>query len=203
MPYQATDRTRAKQADTRRRILDAAHALVAKGGYAAAQVAAVAQAAEVGTGTVYRYFPSKGDLFAEVFRRASQREVDKMAEAASQAGPVRERLAHATRVFARRALRGRRMAYALIAEPVDEAVDAERILYRQSYARVLEALIAEAVEAGQCPPADPGLLAAFLVGGLAETLVGPLAPDGAALDPDHLIDTIVAAADRAVFGETP
>jgi AcrR family transcriptional regulator len=203
VPYQPTARTRAKQADTRRRILEAARSLVAEGGYGAAQVADVARAASVGTGTVYRYFPSKGELFAEVFRRASQREVDVMAEAAAAPGPVRERLAEATRVFARRALRGRRMAYALIAEPVDEAVDAERILYRQAYARVLEALIAEAVADGACAPADPAITAAFLVGGLAEALVGPLAPDAAAADAEHLIETIIDAAERAVFGDAP
>ena len=49
MPYQATARTRAKKADNRRRILAAARALVAEGGYAAAQVAAVASAAGVAT----------------------------------------------------------------------------------------------------------------------------------------------------------
>ena len=37
---------------------------------------AVAARAGVATGSVYRHFPSKGDLFAEVFRRASQRELD-------------------------------------------------------------------------------------------------------------------------------
>jgi AcrR family transcriptional regulator len=203
MPYQATEKTRAKQADTRRRILQAAHELVARGGYGDAQIAAVAEEAGIGTGTVYRYFPSKGELFAEVFRQASQREVDKMAEAALGSGPVRDRLARATRIFARRAIRGRRMAYALIAEPVDEAVDEERLLFRQAYARVLEALIVEALEAGECPPVDPRIASAFLVGGMAEALVGPLAPDAIALDSDHLIETIVGAADRAVFGDTP
>lgn len=201
MPYRATERTRAKQADTRHRILTAARELVQEGGYAAAQVAAVAERAAVGTGTVYRYFPSKGELFAEVFREASQREVDRMAEAADAPGSARERLQHATRVFARRAIRGRRIAYALIAEPVDEAVDKERILYRQAYARVIEAVVAEAVSTGECAPTDPAITAAFIVGGLAEALVGPLAPDGAALDPDLLIETLVGAAERAVFGE--
>ena len=207
MAYQPTARTRAKRADTRRRILDAARELVATGGYGAAHVAAVAKAAGVATGTVYRHFPSKGDLFAEVFRRASQREVDVMAAAAQGPGPVRGRLAEAVRAFARRALRGRRLAYALIAEPVDEAVDAERLVYRRAYAQVLEGLIAEAVAAGACPPTDPATTAAFLVGGLAEALVGPLAPETPARSPstdspDPLTETIVAAADRAVFGVT-
>ena len=37
--------------------------------------------------------------------------------------------------FARRALRNPRLAWALIAEPVDPLVDAERLAYRERYAR--------------------------------------------------------------------
>ena len=43
--------------------------------------------AGVATGSVYRHFPSKAELFAEVFRRAAQREVDAVAGAAG--GPER------------------------------------------------------------------------------------------------------------------
>ena len=46
----------------------------------------MAAGAGVAKGTVYRHFPSKADLFAEVFRRASQREVDATREAAEAAG---------------------------------------------------------------------------------------------------------------------
>src|SRR4051812_41357940 len=74
--YRATERTEARKAAVRARIVTAARELIARGGYAEAQVAAVAERAGVATGTVYRHFPSKSDLFAEVFREASQREVD-------------------------------------------------------------------------------------------------------------------------------
>ena len=76
MPYRPTERTRARLAAVRERIVDAALDQLAEGGYASASVVAVANRAGVATGSVYRHFPSKGDLFAEVFRRASQREVD-------------------------------------------------------------------------------------------------------------------------------
>src|ERR671932_467013 len=78
LAYRSTERTEARRAETRERIVTAALELVAEGGYVAAQVAAVADRAGVAVGTVYRYFPSKSDLFAEVFRVASQREVDAM-----------------------------------------------------------------------------------------------------------------------------
>src|SRR3954468_22815651 len=69
---------------TRERVVAAARELIARGGYQEARVAAVAARAGVATGTVYRHFPSKADLFAEVFRSVSQREVD-AARAAARA----------------------------------------------------------------------------------------------------------------------
>src|SRR5437763_16047563 len=107
MPYRATERTEARRAATRERILAAAHELVAAGGFGAASIAAVAERAGVATGSVYRHFSSKADLFAEVFRRAAQREVDAVSRARS--------LADGVETLARRALAGRRLAWALLA----------------------------------------------------------------------------------------
>ena len=128
MAYRSTQRTEARRLAARERIVDAAHALIAADGYRAASVAAVAARAGVATGSVYRHFPSKADLFAEVFRRASQREVDAVAQALAAGG-----IAAGVETFARRALRGRRLAWALLAEPVDPAVEAERLTYRRAY----------------------------------------------------------------------
>lgn len=166
---------------TRERILAAAHSLIAEGGYEAAGVAAVAARAGVATGSVYRHFPSKGALFAEVFRRASHREVQAFAEAARDDGrPARECIAAALETFARRALRGRRLAFALIAEPVDPAVEAERLVYRRAYRDLLAGMIRQGIERGEFPEQDAQLSAACVVGGVAEGLLGPLADSGPA-----------------------
>src|SRR6201991_1455296 len=114
MAYRSTERTEARRAETRIAITTAARELIAEGGYVAAPVAAVADRAGVAVGTVYRHFPSKSDLFAEVFREASQHEVDAMRAAMDdQRGPARERIAVGIEAFARRAMRGRRLAWAL------------------------------------------------------------------------------------------
>src|SRR3954471_5235547 len=84
MPYRPTEQTEARRAATRERVVAAARELIARGGYQEARVAAVAARAGVATGTVYRHFPSKADLFAEVFRSVSRREVE-AARAASDA----------------------------------------------------------------------------------------------------------------------
>ena len=67
----ATEKTEARKEAARERIVAAALDQVAEGGYASAGVQVVAARAGVAVGTVYRHFPSKADLFAEVFRRAA------------------------------------------------------------------------------------------------------------------------------------
>jgi len=169
MAYRRTERTEARLADVRERIAAAALAQVAEGGYASASVQAVATRAGVATGSVYRHFPSKGDLFAEVFRQASQREVDVLVALGHRTLPVQERLTAWVHAFVHRALAEPVRAYALIAEPVDPAVEAERLTFRRAYADLFARALAEA------PHPYPEIAAAAIVGGLAEALVGPLA----------------------------
>jgi AcrR family transcriptional regulator len=174
MPYRPTERTRARLAAARERIVHAALDQLAEGGYASASVVAVARRAGVATGSVYRHFPSKAELFAEVFRRASQREVDVLRGNADGREPVAHRLAAWVEVFVRRALADPVRAYALIAEPVDPAVEAERLVFRRVYADLFATALHEGVDAGELPPLDADLVAAAIVGALAEALVGPL-----------------------------
>src|SRR5215208_931497 len=199
MAYRTTERTEARRAETRERITTAACELIAEGGYVAAQVAAVADRAGVAVGTVYRHFPSKSDLFAEVFREASQHEVDAMREAieATQ-GPAANRMAVGIETFARRALRGRRLAWALLAEPVDPAVEAERLAFRRAYRDVLSAVLADGVAAGELPEQDAGLAAAALVGAIGEALVGPLSPAGPAADAEAVVAALKTFCLRSV-----
>ncbi len=143
----------------------------------------MADRAGVATGTLYRHYASKAELFAEVFRSVCNRE----AAAMEAEDDIEEVLV----VFAERALRNRRLAWALIAEPVDPLVDAERLAYRRRYASHLAGLLA----AEGVP--SPDLTAAALVGGVAEALVGPLAPTAPAPDA-HLLDDLRAFVRRAI-----
>ena len=175
MPYRPTERTEARKAATRERIVAAALDQVAEGGYASAGVQAVASRAAVAVGTVYRHFPSKAELFAEVFRRASQRELDVVTDvtAADERG-ARERCAAGVEAFCRRALAGPVLAYAQIAEPVDPAVESERLRLRRGYRDVFAATLEDGVASGELRPHDSQTVAAALVGALGEALVGPL-----------------------------
>ncbi|MEU4780392.1 TetR/AcrR family transcriptional regulator [Micromonospora sp. NPDC023633] len=175
MVYRSTDRVKARLSASRERIIAAALEIMAERGYAGCSVAAVAERAGLATGSVYRHFPTKADLVAEVFRTASQREVDAVARAAALETTVAERVSAVIETFAGRALRSPRLAYALLAEPADPAVDAERLVFRRAYAELIADYVAEGVAKGELPPQDPELTATALVGALAEAMVGPLA----------------------------
>jgi AcrR family transcriptional regulator len=177
MAYRPTERSEAKRLATRERIVAAALDQVAEGGYASASVQRVAVRAGVATGTVYRHFASKGELFAEVFRRAAQPELDVVAEVSSAPGlAAPERIAAAAEAFARRALAAPVLAYAQIAEPVDPPVAAERLVFRRGYRDAFRHALDEGVESGEIARHDSETLAAALVGALGEALVGPLSP---------------------------
>jgi AcrR family transcriptional regulator len=162
---------------TRQRLLVAARELIEAGGYRAATVLAIAERAGVASGTVYRHFPSKADLFLEVFRDVCGGEERAMRAAADEvpagAGSV-ARLEAVLTTFARRALQSPRLAWALLAEPVDPLVDAERLAYRRRYAGLVAQELRAAIAAGEIPEQDVAFTAAALVGGCGEVLAGPL-----------------------------
>ena len=183
---------------TRERLIDAARRLLEEGGYAAASVQAIAERTGVAAGALYRHFPSKAELFVEVFRDAAKRDLAAMGEAAAT-GRCVERLEAAVATFARRALRHRRLAWALVYEPVDPLVDAERLVYRREYCRHMAALLRAGIAAGELPDQNAELSAAAVVGAIAEALVGPLSPIAGEIAADEdLIATLVRFCRRSV-----
>ncbi|HEU4701512.1 MAG TPA: TetR/AcrR family transcriptional regulator [Conexibacter sp.] len=189
--------------DTRTRLLRAGIEVLEAGGYAAASVAAIAERAEVATGTLYRHFPSKADLFVELFRTIGDAELVAMQEAAARTRTVAEELDAVIATFAGRALSRPRLAWALVYEPLDPAVDAERVRYRRAYAQRMATFVRERVDGGELPDQDPDTTAAALIGGIVEALVSPLSPvAGGNADPDAVIAALTDFCRRAVGAET-
>jgi len=184
LAYRRTDQIIARLGENRRTILSAAHALVAEGGFAAAQMTEVAKRAGVATGTLYRYFPSKEDLCRQVYREVASRELKLLSAAASGAGSARTRMDAALRLFATRAARGQQMAQALLNEAVDRALEEERALFRNGQADIFLALLKEGMESGEFHVANPRVAAACLSGAITNALVGPRADpqDGEAFE---------------------
>jgi AcrR family transcriptional regulator len=90
-------------------------------------------------------------------------------------GPL-SALAAAISTFAARALERRRLAFALMAEPVEPEVDRARTSYRQALVDEFEQLIRKALGAGRLPDQDAALAAPALLGALVEGLLGAHAP---------------------------
>src|SRR5260221_9512326 len=90
-------------------------------------------------------------------------------------GPL-SALAAAISTFAARALERRRLAFALMAEPVEPEIDGARAAYREALTGEFEKLIRKALGAGRLPDQDAALAAPALVGALVEGLIGSRAP---------------------------
>lgn len=191
VPYRSTENTRARAERRRADILDAATVLIADGGFSAATVRAIADASGIATGTVYRYFGHREELLAEIFRTLADREYRAVADAVTAAGPgLTARLTALLTTFSRRALVSPHTAEALLFEPVNPLVEAERLEFRRRYHALTVGIITDGVAAGEIPEQDAAVSARAVIGANAETLMGrlsvrsprdPRAPDAAAL----------------------
>ncbi|MFD9125459.1 TetR/AcrR family transcriptional regulator [Kitasatospora sp. NPDC059571] len=195
MAYRRTPAVQARLDAQRAAVLQAAVALLAERGYAGCSMAAVAERAGIATGSMYRHFSGKSELAVELFRTVVTREVAAVTEAVASESTPQRRVAVVVETFAARALRAPRLAYALLAEPADPVVDAERLVFRQAFRDLIAAQIADAIADGRLPEQPADLTAAALVGAIGEALVGPLAAGRPSAD---VIPALTAFALRAL-----
>ena len=198
MPYRRTENVIQRLAAREQAILDAASAMAGEGGMAAVQIADVAARANIAAGTVYRYFPSKTVLVAEVIAGMAARELGAMKAAADAAPGPLSALAASIATFAARALATRRLAWALIAEPVDPDLDILRLKFRRQLASELETRIATAIGHRLLPDQDARVAAPAIVGALMEGLVGPLAPASDGVSAREAVQAVTLLALRAL-----
>lgn len=177
MVYRRTHQVVKRLAARRAAILAAARAAACEGGMGAVQIAPVAIRANVAAGTVYRYFPSKADLIAELISEVSRTELAAVRRAADAAPGPSSALAATVTTIAANVVSNRKLAWGILAEPVDVDVGATRLAARSEIAGELESRINAAMRAGHLPQQDTALAATALLGALHEALVGPLAPD--------------------------
>lgn len=198
MAYKRSTLMQERLADNRERILKAARALVAEGGFRQASVTAVAQSAGLSTGALYRYFPSKAELFVEVLGAAVAHEVAILGDIARGDGSATQRLRAAVESFARRALQGPYLAYAFIAEPADPEVEAARLIARAQIGDVFKKLLKDGIASGEFPKQSVDIGAACIVGAFTEALVRPVAPTAKRVTEDKLVECIGDFCLRAV-----
>jgi AcrR family transcriptional regulator len=175
MAYRRTERESARLAARHEAIIRAARALASETGLRAVQIAPVAERAGVAAGTVYRYFPSKEDLVAAVISDTADREVAAIRAAADAAPGALSGLAAAIVAFGSGTLRMRRLAFAMLAEAPDGG-ESGLFTFRCSIGTEFEGLIRTAIAGGHLPEQPPAVMAAAVLGAIAESLAGPLAP---------------------------
>ncbi|GIE92194.1 TetR/AcrR family transcriptional regulator [Actinoplanes regularis] len=185
MPYRQTALTRKNAEDKRESLLRAARSLVAVDGFKAATVAAIAARCQASVGSVYSHFDGRDRLLAEVFRSAASHEIEVLAAAVTEAGQqAAHRLDALIRTLSGRALQGRRLAWALLYEPVSPAVEVERLVYRRSYTELGERIIHDGLAGGDFVPQDARLAASAIVGAISGALVGWIHPDSPEPSPE-------------------
>lgn len=195
MAYRETDAVKVRKASRAQHLLRTAELIVREQGFAGLTMQALAERAEVGVGTLYRYFQNKGELATQVFNRATVREVQALRASMQEGASAAERLHNSVLQFANRAIAAPQLAWALIAEPVEPEVDAARLRYREIYASIYQQALDEGIARGEFPPQPTALAAAALVGAISEALVGPLA---APLIDEHLPKQLAEFVLRAV-----
>ncbi len=176
MAYRRSPLMQERLADNRQRILRAARTLIARGGFREASIAAVAAEVGLSIGAIYRYFPSKADLFVELLTSAVDHECAILRAVIARPGTASSRLRAAVESFAQRALKGPHRAYAFMVEPTETEVEATRILCKRQFASVFEGVVRAGVRGGEFPPQQPAVTAACIVGAFTEALVGSIAP---------------------------
>jgi AcrR family transcriptional regulator len=193
LPSDVRPPTRAAQrrAAAREAILNATREFVAERGFRDVQMSRVADRAGVSVGAIYKHFPSRADLLAEVYVVAVTHEFELVQRAVAATTGASEQLAAAVSTFCERALQAGRFAHALLTEPTDPAVDEHRLAFRENYRRLFAELLTEAIAHGELPPQDVDVASAAVLGIMTETLVRPLSESDDRTDPGRLVSQIV------------
>ncbi|HEY7792394.1 MAG TPA: TetR/AcrR family transcriptional regulator [Gaiellaceae bacterium] len=147
---------------TRRKLLEAAERIFAELGYHDASIVKITEAAGVGQGTFYLYFPSKQEIFDEVVLDLNSRVRAAMTEAAADGATRAEQellgFAAFFRFTAEHPALYRIIRQAEFVSPETLHTHYERLL--RPYAAGLE----QAMAAGEAAPGDPEVLAWSLMG---------------------------------------
>lgn len=174
MNYKRSALMQERLRQNREAILQAAKQLISQGGIKDAQIQAMADLAGVSNGLVYRYFDNKNHIIIEVLSEAIMRETDILKQIAGQEGPAQDKLHKAVRVFVKRALSNPKLAYSLMLEPADAAVEEARFKSKQIVKEAIEHILKEGQAQAVFEFEDVSVTAQCIVGAMTFAVIEPL-----------------------------
>ncbi len=165
-------RNRKDQEDKRRRILkEAAREFVSKG-YKGANINFIAERSGIGKGTIYLYFPSKAELFAEALRVSNELWMEKAREVVASHDDPLQSLKKLLKLDVVLGVEHKELAQLWLSsffgdnrQFVGTAVEV-----MEEYASLVEDLIGQCIERGVIRDVDKGL-ASFLLLGINEMTI--------------------------------
>jgi AcrR family transcriptional regulator len=184
----------------RERILDGGRRAFIAGGFRGTSVPSIAAEAGVSVGLIYRYFPSKEELFLELCLSGTPAELDELAEAIAPIVDPVERLAVAIDSYfdaMQDAIGAPLVLQALAAAPSDERIQAALRRRGDDLRGFGARFVRDAIARGELHPAtDVAETAAFTTMLLDGALIA-FAEQGEVLDRtvvrDRIVRTVVAA----------
>jgi AcrR family transcriptional regulator len=169
-------------------IVKAATRLFGRGSYDAVQMDDVAKAAAIGKPALYRYFPSKEELFLEVSDVAMRELEQALADVAKVDRPAREALAHMIELLVD-ALRSHFAALRLLSGEHPVLAGRWRQLFRdrrKSINSCIAGILRRGAVAGEFRPMNPDLVPAMIIGMIRGAVMD--APD---TPPDRLVEAAI------------
>ena len=186
------------------RILAAAEKVFEAHGYAAATMDAVAAEAGVAKGSIYNYFKSKHDLFAQIFNEMASGEMASADELLATSASATEKLAALLDYWSGRLEEYKRIGRLVLEFWATAAREGQRgemtPMFRELYSRsrgMIAAILAEGAESGELNrELDPQLAASLILAILDGVEVQSILGMGITLDSEFLAAlrrTILAA----------
>jgi AcrR family transcriptional regulator len=149
-------------------MLDAAARLFGNQRFHEVRMEDIAAEAEVGKGTIYRYFADKEELYHALLTRASEQFVDRLHNEAKRPGPARERLEGAVGAIISWFDEQPHLLVLIQRAEVMQRPGQEFpwLEARKDLFRLVKELFAEGERSGEFAVHDPELAALMLLGGL-------------------------------------
>jgi AcrR family transcriptional regulator len=151
----------AETAARKRRILDAATALAADGGYDAVQMRDVAARAEVALGTLYRHYSSKDQLLLAALAQQASTLRERLDARPPRGDTAAERVSDVLRRASRALERQPQVIQAMLAAM--SSTDAAGIEIKHDVNATLRAIIGDAIDGEQRPDVDAVMEVLFAV----------------------------------------